>query len=229
MVREPELGNNGGNLWAFWLHTPPSSCLASSNVCLGMAVLVRALEDLPAAITAAEDIISQSGKTHTHQKQHRGAPRRFLLLKSVLWGVPMYFKDLSHISNVLGVTPPSGAICINDLKQSEPSLQGMSDAAIGDTERGTLHVIVTKDDESALRLSETARAAMPAEPAKVANYLHGTDDSNFTNPGAVAAAVTAQVRAVTPELLEAGKNLGRLAIACVNRKSRKAVRMSLLW
>ena len=65
MVREPELGSAGGNLCALWLHSSSSACeggpAPSGSVLLGLALVIPALEHLPAALTAAEDIIAQSG------------------------------------------------------------------------------------------------------------------------------------------------------------------------
>ena len=64
MVREPEMSSADGNTWAIWLHSSPSSP-TSSSVVLGMAIVLPALEHLPAALAIAEDSISQSGGPHT--------------------------------------------------------------------------------------------------------------------------------------------------------------------
>lgn len=62
MVREPELGSAGGFLCALWLHQLTSMPAdAGGPVTLGLAIVVPALENLPAALAAAEGIISQSG------------------------------------------------------------------------------------------------------------------------------------------------------------------------
>lgn len=65
MVREPEICSSDGNTWALWLHAAPSSP-CSSSVMLGMAIVIPSLENLPAALEAAEDSISQSGEHQPH-------------------------------------------------------------------------------------------------------------------------------------------------------------------
>jgi len=61
LVREPELVSAGGNLCAIWLHSVNSTrSSAPGTVLLGMAVVVPTLADLPAALQAAEELISES-------------------------------------------------------------------------------------------------------------------------------------------------------------------------
>ena len=60
MVREPELCSVGNHLCALWMHSSPSSHSASCVV-LGLAVVIPALENLPAALLAVEELIATSG------------------------------------------------------------------------------------------------------------------------------------------------------------------------
>lgn len=91
MVREPELGSAGGNLCALWLHSlvgAPAD--PSGSVVLGLAIAMPALENLPAALAAVEDIISQSGTPFSTPRQSRAGPQSkpsFEALQSLLQSV----------------------------------------------------------------------------------------------------------------------------------------------
>lgn len=61
MVREPELGNAVGHMWALWLHSLPNSTTTAS-VTLGSAIVLPSLEHLPDALAASETSISHSGE-----------------------------------------------------------------------------------------------------------------------------------------------------------------------
>ena len=60
MVREPELGDADGHLWALWVHASSTSS-GPSAIMLGSAIVLPSLEHLPAALAASENDISRSG------------------------------------------------------------------------------------------------------------------------------------------------------------------------
>ena len=77
---------------------------------------------------------------------------------------------------------------------------------MGDSERGTLHVVLTKSNDNALRVSKAAEPYLnlvSQAAGKFAASIAG-DATVPADPRAVAAAVTAQIQQLTPELLAAG-------------------------
>ncbi len=61
MVREPELGDADGHLWALWIHSSSNSS-GQSGIMLGSAIVLPSLEHLPQALAASEESISRSGE-----------------------------------------------------------------------------------------------------------------------------------------------------------------------
>lgn len=80
-------------------------------------------------------------------------------------------------------------------------------AAVGDSERGTLHIVLTKGNDTALRLTREAEAFVreaTVDAAALAGTVAQGDALAATDPREVATAVAAQVQEMTPSLLAAG-------------------------
>ena len=85
-------------------------------------------------------------------------------------------------------------------------------AAVGDADKGTLHIILNSGDDSAFRVSAKAVDFRNAAGREAALLTSSAAWSNATEVGIVdsrvaATAVAAQIMSLTPELLEAGKLL----------------------
>ncbi len=83
----------------------------------------------------------------------------------------------------------------------------MLHAALQGTQRGTLHVVLTKIGAAGLRLTSNASSLLKNAETAVTNYQPGTaatDNLITIDPRPTAAAVTAAVRAITQQLREAG-------------------------
>ena len=82
-------------------------------------------------------------------------------------------------------------------------------AAVGDANKGTLHIILNSGDESAFRVSAQAmdfRTAAGREAALLTSSAAWPTDTEagFVDSRVAATAVTAQIMSLTNELLEAG-------------------------
>jgi len=78
MVREPELGDADGHLWALWIHACSSSS-GPSAIMLGSAIVLPSLEHLPAALAASEESISRSGTPSPSSPSPPPLPQRLRL------------------------------------------------------------------------------------------------------------------------------------------------------
>ena len=82
---------------------------------------------------------------------------------------------------------------------------------MGDAERGTLHVILTKGDDSAFRVSNSALDHL-ATASQVAGHVtssaawYSEAEAGHVDTRIAATAVTAQVHSLTPALLSAGES-----------------------
>lgn len=82
-------------------------------------------------------------------------------------------------------------------------------AAVGDANKGTLHIILNSGDDSAFRVSAQAmdfRTAAGREAALLTSSAAWPTDTEvgFVDSRVAATAVTAQIMSLTHELLEAG-------------------------
>ena len=82
-----------------------------------------------------------------------------------------------------------------------------------DSQRGTLHVILTKGSDLALEVSADARQHLKLTSAAVGEFAGRYEDSvglkanigASSDPRVVAAAVNAQIQTLTPALLSSGR------------------------
>ena len=63
VVREPEIGADGGAMWAFWIHSSPYP-IADTPIRVSSALLVPNLEALPAAFKSSMERVHQLGEPH---------------------------------------------------------------------------------------------------------------------------------------------------------------------
>ena len=88
-------------------------------------------------------------------------------------------------------------------------------AAVEDSQRGTLHVVLTKGSDLALEVSADARQHLKLTNASVGEFAGRYEDSvglkadigAASDPRSVAAAVNAQIQSLTPTLLSSGISL----------------------
>eukprot|EP00884_Botryococcus_braunii_P014175 jgi/Botrbrau1/22759/Bobra.0132s0090.2 len=108
--------------------------------------------------------------------------------------------------NVLGA-----AVVIDSLDLLPAALDAVEEvvvaASLQGTQRGTLHVVLTKIGAAGLRLTPAESSLLKNAENAVTNYQPGTaatDNLITIDPRPTAAAVTAAVRAITQQLREAG-------------------------
>lgn len=92
-------------------------------------------------------------------------------------------------------------------------------AAVGDAERGTLHVILSRGDDGAFRVCDDALKHLETA-GKVAHHLASSaawghnNSVGHVDSRIASTAVVAQVHSLTPALDRAGKRLVKLAWMC---------------
>lgn len=91
-------------------------------------------------------------------------------------------------------------------------------AAVEDSQRGTLHVVLTKGSEMALEVSPDARQHLKLTSQAVGEFAGRYEDSvglragigNSSDPRAVAASINAQIQSLAPHLFSSGKKCSQI-------------------
>lgn len=89
-------------------------------------------------------------------------------------------------------------------------------AAVEDSQRGTLHVVLTKGDDTALEVSPEACQHLQLTSRAAGEFAGRYEDSvglktdlgASSDPRSVAAAIDAQIQSLSPKLLGSGTDLG---------------------